>query len=116
MSELQIKISGWDAVAKDVAVLLQQIAELEVARLQEALHEDTGRLAQTPRLAGDAEIHNGRVTSTILIGGIEVPGVLKEVGEMKMVDYAIEEEIYHPQARETIPEYANEIRLGFNAK
>jgi hypothetical protein len=113
MSYLAINNQGWKAVERSVATLLGQIAAIQVERLKDNLHEDTGRLAQTPRLAGEPEIANDRVTTTILIGGMEVPGVYKEVGIMGYVDYAVEEEVRHPQAHETIPEYADDIRAGF---
>lgn len=113
MSKLNIDPKAFDSLKVLIANSLAQAASHQVDRLKGSLHIQTGRLVQSARQDPFCEIDKDSVTKKVRVGGTVEIGIYQEMGQLREVDYAIQEEVRHPQVRVTLPEYARDLKATF---
>jgi hypothetical protein len=92
---------------KDV---LKSIVDEGIEEGRPYVHVDTGRLQKSLRQEGP-EVNGKRITTLVVAGGIRLRGIYREQDIEKDVDYALTEEIRHPQIRAyTVPAILRVVR------
>lgn len=114
MSELYISQAGVQRLKKHLEERLRNGMDEVVAYTRSVVRVDTGRMQSTVRRT-DVEHQGNRMMSRMIVGGLKVPGIYREIGEMRLVDYAAIVESKYADISRNLPRLYNILRRSLNA-
>lgn len=94
----EINYRGWHEFEGDVIDFAHQAMMEAVEDTRLNIHVQTGRLQKSLR-SSEPTTDGRAVYISMIMGGVRIRGVFKEQNKERDVDYAVYEEIRHPQMR-----------------
>lgn len=108
----RIDPAGWSEFMSNLTTVLTESVDEAIAETKERVHIKTGRLQSSVRRE-DPQHAPDEISVDMVAGGSVERGVFMEMGLPKEVDYALEEEVRHPNLRRYFPPA---VKKAFNAR